>query len=463
MGIGSGDSLAGPRATTGMYRCLIALGLILGALAIGLVTQAERASAATDWVCRPGQAVNPCDGPLGVDAVEATGQTKTIDYKRPANPPVDCFYVYPTVSEEPGDIADHTVDKFVKRTTILQARQYSRVCRVFAPVYSQVTLNGLDRHGSETDGEYSTRVRGLMDIAYADLLSTWKDYLAHYNKGRGVILIGHSQGSFHLGRLITHEIDRRPSIRKRLISAILPGANIWVPKGKIVGGQFKHVPECESKTELGCVIAWSVYTAQPDPGDAFGRIGGVPLDVPPLPDPATDEVVCTNPAELSGDGGTLEPLANIGAYADPDAPEDAHPWWRWPDLYTAECKSGDNANWLNVSVRPDETRSLPHWIVYSPSETNLHVVDMTLAMGNLVRITQSESKVYVKRASATKNLAHAKARLKVLKRSLRQARRKCRQKGTTGSSIACRQAKALTRKTKALRRQIARYRRIVNG
>lgn len=463
MGIGSGDSLAGPRATTGMRRCLLALGLILGLLVIGLADNPPGASAATDWVCKPGQAINPCDGPIGVDAVDATGQGTTIDYKRPANPPIDCFYVYPTVSEEDGDIADHAVDKEVKRTVILQARQYSRVCRVFAPAYTQVTSNGLSRHGGESDAEYSTRVRGLMEIAYADMLSTWNDYLAHYNKGRGVILLGHSQGAFHLGRLIAQQIDNKPSVRKRLISAVIPGANIWVPKGKLVGGQFKHVPECQTDTELGCVMAWSTYLAQPDPSDSFGRVGGVPLDVAPLPDPATDEVVCTNPGELSGDNGVLEPLADIGAYADPFAPEDAHPWWRWPDLYTAECRSGDNANWLNVSIRPDETRNPPHWIVYGKTETNLHLVDMTLPMGNLVRIAQSESKVYVRRAAAIKNLAHAKARLKVLNRSLRQARRKCRQKGTAGSSIACGQAKALTRKTKALRRQIARYRGIVNG
>ena len=49
--------------------------------------------------------------------------------------------------------------------------------------------------------------------AYADVREAWRTYLRKYNHGRGVVLIGHSQGSFVLRQLIAEEIDRKPAVR----------------------------------------------------------------------------------------------------------------------------------------------------------------------------------------------------------------------------------------------------------
>ena len=73
-----------------------------------------------------------------------------------------------------------------------------------------------------------------MQTPYADVLSAWNTYLARYNGGRGIVLIGHSQGSNVLRRLI----DGKP-IQSRLISAIIPGANVAVPPGRDAGGSFQ--------------------------------------------------------------------------------------------------------------------------------------------------------------------------------------------------------------------------------
>ncbi len=77
--------------------------------------------------------------------------------------------------------------------------------------------------------------------AYQDVRDAWRDYLRNYNHGRGVVLIGHSQGSFVLRELVAKEIDSKPKVRERLISALLLGGNVTVKKGKDVGGDFKHV------------------------------------------------------------------------------------------------------------------------------------------------------------------------------------------------------------------------------
>jgi hypothetical protein len=88
--------------------------------------------------------------------------------------------------------------------------------------------------------------------------------MTHDNKGRGFVLIGHSQGSFVLQELIRQEIDGRP-IQKQMLSAMLLGTTVAVPSGKDVGGAFQHVPLCRSATELGCLITFASYRSTVSP------------------------------------------------------------------------------------------------------------------------------------------------------------------------------------------------------
>ena len=52
------------------------------------------------------------------------------------------------------------------------------------------------------------------------------------------MLIGHSQGSLMLQQLIAREIEGKPVARQMKL-AIIPGFNVLVPQGKLVGGTFK--------------------------------------------------------------------------------------------------------------------------------------------------------------------------------------------------------------------------------
>ena len=116
------------------------------------------------------------------------------------------------------------------------------------------------------------------------MLAAWKNYLAHDNAGRGFLLIGHSQGSKMLTRLIADEIDGKPE-QARLIGAIIPGTEVEVPDGKLVGGSFAHVPLCSHAGELGCVIVYSTYPAD-RPMAAVVRASGRPAS-PASPSPAS--------------------------------------------------------------------------------------------------------------------------------------------------------------------------------
>src|SRR5262249_34119394 len=155
--------------------------------------------------------------------------------------------------------------------------RYSQSCRVFAPMYRQVTLQAL-LSGTGISGDAA-------DIAYSDVLAAWKYYLQKYNRGRRVVLIRHSQGPFVVRRLLTEESDGKAKQRKRLISAILLGGNVLVRASSDVGGDFQHIKACTSDQQTGCVIAWSTFNATPPANAIFGRTTQ-----------ADDEVLCTNPA-----------------------------------------------------------------------------------------------------------------------------------------------------------------------
>lgn len=145
-----------------------------------------------------------------------------------------------------------------------QAARFSSVCHVYAPMYRQVTIAALGGSGTTP---------ASVTLAYTSVLSAWKDYLAHDNHGRGVMFIGHSQGAALLITLLRNVVDPSPTLRRRLVAAILLGGNVTVASGSDVGGDFQHLPACRSTRQTGCVVAYSSFDQMPPPDSLFGRVG----------------------------------------------------------------------------------------------------------------------------------------------------------------------------------------------
>ncbi len=258
---------------------------------------ASPSASSTVWLCRPGLSDNPCTSNLTTTVVRANGTTY-VQRARPArNPPIDCFYVYPTVSTQPAGNANLHIDPQERAVAIAQAARFSQVCRVYAPMYPQLTVAAI-RNGIRPQAAV---------IAYLGVLSAWQDYLAHYNKGRGVVLIGHSQGASLLIALIKHEVDPSPTERRLLVSAVLMGGNVTVPTGQVVGGDFTHIPACRTNTQTGCVVAYSTFSSPPPANSFFGRVGTSISAISGLSptSAAGSEVLCTNPAACSPEGPVL--------------------------------------------------------------------------------------------------------------------------------------------------------------
>jgi hypothetical protein len=351
-------------------------------------------SATTVWLCRPGLAPDPCTSALTTTIVPRRGATH-IERAFPARTPaVDCFYVYPTISGEPTINADRAIGFREQEIAIAQASRFSQVCRVFAPVYRQITLSALE-HPARITVAHAL-------IAYDSVLSAFRDYLAHYNHGRGIVFIGHSQGAAILIRLLKQEIDGVPALRRRLVSALLLGGNVTVRKGSRVGGDFLHIPACSSRGETGCVVAYSSFTSKPPENSQFGRTtsdAGVRLLAPHHPSPNI-EVMCVNPAALAGGAGVLDPYvpALVLAFLPrSSAPAVRTPWVAFPGEYTARCESSGNATWLQVTHIGAATGRRPLLSGLQDPALGLHVLDVSIALGNLVQLVRYEAAAYERR------------------------------------------------------------------
>ncbi|HEX4433525.1 MAG TPA: DUF3089 domain-containing protein, partial [Acidimicrobiales bacterium] len=249
------------------------LGLLCAAAVVGAAapvgnaaTRPVRAASSTVWLCRPDQAADPCASSRAGTAVSGSGATRPVATPTSARARrFDCFYVYPTVSAETGVNADLAVQPAERAAAIVQASRFSQMCSVWAPMYRQITVKGLNGSGSGA--------AAAIAIAYTSLLAAWKDYLAHDNHGRPIIFIGHSQGAAMLIRLLQTQVDPSPSLRRRMVSAILLGGNVQVPPGRVVGGTFRSIPTCGRATQTRCVIAYSSFGSAPPSNSLFGRAG----------------------------------------------------------------------------------------------------------------------------------------------------------------------------------------------
>ncbi|HEY1863971.1 MAG TPA: DUF3089 domain-containing protein [Roseiarcus sp.] len=335
------------------------------------------------WLCRPGGS-DLCAAPVVATVVQSDGSRATRVLKPNPAAPIDCFYVYPTVSEDPAGNSGMTSGPGEKRAVAQQFAPFASVCRPFAPIYRQVTIAGV---------EAVLRHEPLpvdFKLPYEDVRAAWLHYLAHDNNGRRVVLIGHSQGARILARLLVHEIEGKPE-QRLLAGALILGFDVEVPEGKDVGGTFKAIPLCRAAGQSGCVVAYETFSAS-----------SLPPDDSRFTHPETPgmEIACTDPAALSG--GRLDPIlaTQTNLLGEPPLdpgwaafvkPLDA-PFVSLPGIASGHCVEGANASYLSVSINSPATpgawpATLPGALVVDGrllKSWGWHLIDINVAMGNLI-------------------------------------------------------------------------------
>jgi hypothetical protein len=310
---------------------------------------------------------------------------------KPTSRPIDCFYVYPTVSLQRTVNANLDIEANETGVALAQASRYSQVCKVYAPMYRQLTIAAI---GGDATAEAAA-------TAYGDVRDAWRDYLAHDNHGRGVVLIGHSQGAGMLIQLVRGEIDKKPKARKLLVAAYLLGGNVAVPKGRDVGGDFTHVSACRKRTQTGCVVAFSTYNETPPADAIFGRVNGGFNRVRGAA-AENSEILCVNPAALSG--GSAPVHAYYPAHTDLGVLTSSLPpgslasiptaWATFPGLYRAECKQENGASYLLVDEQRTAGDTRPALVNSLGPTWGLHLVDANIAVGDQVPLVAAQAKAW---------------------------------------------------------------------
>jgi hypothetical protein len=254
---------------------------------------------------------------------------------------------------------------------VAQASRFSQVCRVFAPMYRQVTLAGLAAY-PDLDLPSADEA-----VAYSSLLAGFENYLSRYNDGRPIVFIGHSQGAALLIDLLSRVVDGNAALRRRLVLAIILGGDVEVASGHLTGGSFTHIPVCSSAGEHGCAIAYSSFPSEPPASSLFGRPGqGVALQSEQTRRSGV-EVVCVNPAAVGGGNGALDPFF-------PSEGVLPTPWVEYPGLYEARCETAGGATWLQVTKVTGSADRRPVVTEEDGPDWGYHVDDVNLALGNLV-------------------------------------------------------------------------------
>lgn len=400
----------GRRAAAASAVLVIAASLIAGGCSSSSSTSSSSSSsnqAGPVWVCRPGQAADPCATGLAVTTVTAGGTLKPATWPQSAlASKFDCFYVHPTDSLAETANTGLAVTKLDTYVAAEQGAPLSQICDVWAPSYRSQTWTSVKKGlaGNETV------MSSTFTVAYDSVLSAWQWFLAH-SDGKPIILVGDSQGSAILIHLISTELDHEPSVLRRLLVAVLVGGNLQVPVGKTVGATFTEVPLCTAGTQTGCAIAFSSYPSPPPLDSVFGRPGqGTSLQSGQTAK-AGQQVACVNPAALAGGTGNLDPYlltasqtVQVPGESGPLIEPVSTPWVTYPGLYSASCDQGGGATWLQVTSLAGTSRTRP--VVNDDVVGNLggsgpawgfHGYEYWLTLGNLLRDVASQEAAWQSR------------------------------------------------------------------
>lgn len=350
---------------------------------------------ADHWLCRPERMQN-CVADLDATIVHADGRTEIEHWQQATTEPaIDCFYLYPTASLDPApnsDLIAGTASREEISIVQMQLARFASVCRLYAPLYRSSTVAAM---------------RGAVppanrDIAREDMIAGWRHYLTHDNRGRGVVLIGHSQGANGVREILKREVDGQPD-QSLLVGAYIIGGSFGVPPGQDVGGDLKTIRLCRAVGETGCVTSYASFRAELPPGEE-GAIRGRRDD--------GLRHACTNPTDLNGGEGELDGYL-LSVWRDPAGePTPQDPWVRggqviqtsWvkvPGLLTARCMEGANGAYLAITTHADPTDPRvdrvkgdvdPGGVIQR--EWGLHMIDLEVAQGNLIALVKAQSEAW---------------------------------------------------------------------
>lgn len=199
-------------------------------------------SQARAWLVLPGQssAVNDVPPQSGLTNLQTAGL-------------VDVFYLLPTTSNAdnrttPNAAFDDPVAyAFAVQIAKNQLTAFNGIGRIYAPLYREVP--------NPTWGAPLATVQKPLELAYRDSKAAFEYYLTHYNNGRPIVLVSHSQGDIDLFRLLLEDFDG-----KLLLAQLVAAYIVGQPLTASFYSDYAEVRPCQGPTDLSCVLDWDSFS-----------------------------------------------------------------------------------------------------------------------------------------------------------------------------------------------------------
>ncbi len=215
------------------------------------------------------------------------------------------FFIHPTSSFERSHwntpLEDIGANAYAQTFLRGLATPFAGAREIWAPRYRQATFGAFLTDGPEGEA--------ALAAAYRDVLMAFDAFIRHADPARPIILAGHSQGAYHLLRLLRDRVagqdPAHQAVAKRIVAAYVVGWPVSLAHDLPALG----LPACTTANQTGCILSWQSFAAPADTTtvrEAYARLtrldgrkgGGTPF-------------LCVNP--LTGTQGATAPAsANAG-------------------------------------------------------------------------------------------------------------------------------------------------------
>ncbi|OBX18501.1 hypothetical protein A9995_11035 [Erythrobacter sp. QSSC1-22B] len=176
------------------------------------------------------------------------------------------------------------------------ASPFNNADEIWAPKYRQAAVGAFltDRPEAQL----------AIDAAYRDVREAFAYFLESVDPAKPIVLAGHSQGALHILRLLMEEVAGS-GLEARVVAVYAPGWPISV-EHDLPALPF---PACAAPGQVGCVLGWSSFADDNDPGFLMRRYGATPaFNGQPRGD---GPILCVNPL-TGGTNGEAPASSNLG-------------------------------------------------------------------------------------------------------------------------------------------------------
>ena len=169
----------------------------------------------------------------------------------------DVFFIVPTLYQDRketswnSDVYDEEFSNILMQSSIkYQSTAWLSSANLYSPNYRQAHFRVFEEKYWKNGGE------DAFEIAYSDIKRSFEVFLKEFNKGKPIIIAGHSQGAGHAKRLLKDFFDGK-ELSDKLIAAYLVGT-------KITEDDFFDLELMNKPDQTGGYVTWNTYKVLKD-------------------------------------------------------------------------------------------------------------------------------------------------------------------------------------------------------